>query len=296
MRAELNPIVVRELRGGLRSGRRVALLTFFLLIVGAFLLGVFAAAAATLEQGDFSAQSAALGAAFFPLIVGVELFFVCLVAPAQTAGALTSERERQTYDGLLVTPLTPWRIVLGKLVAGLAYTCLLLVAAVPLQSMAFLMGGVGPEELLLALLLLFMTMLVFGCLGLWSSARFRTTRSAGSFAYVLTGALTLGIPVASAFSRPFLYAVTQAHPELAAAPPPWLIYAGELLSATNPWITAGLTLAQLQSASSLFWLHQTFGKTAVGLPGPWLVFTAVYVLLAALLLWRTTRLVQRRRG
>lgn len=296
MRAELNPIVVRELRGGLRSGRRVALLTFFLLVVAAFLIGVFAAASATLEQGDFSSQGAALGSAFFPLIVGVELFFVCLVAPAQTAGALTSERERQTYDGLLVTPLSPSRIVLGKLVAGLAYTFLLLVAAVPLQSMAFLMGGVGLEELLLSLLLLLLTTLVFGCLGLWSSARFRSTRSAGSVAYVLAGVLTLGIPVASAFSRPFLYAASRAYPELSSAPPPWLIYAGELLSATNPWVVAGLTVAQLQAASPLLWLRETFGKTTVDLPSPWLVFAAVYGLLAALLLWRTTRLVRRRRG
>ncbi len=296
MKAELNPIVVRELRGGLRSGRRVALLSFFLLVVAAFLLGVFATASATLQQGDASAQSAALGAAFFPLIVGVELFFVCLVAPAQMAGALTSERERQTYDGLLVTPLSPWRIVLGKLVAGLAYTFLLLVAAVPLQSMALLMGGVGLEELLLSLLLLVLTTLVFGCLGLWSSARFRTTRSAGSFAYGLAGVLTLGIPVASGLARPFLSTIEQAHPELSSAPPPFLIYAGELLSATNPWVTAGLTVAQVQAASPLLWLHESFGTTNVDLPGPWLVFAVVYALLAALLLWRTTTLVRRRRG
>jgi hypothetical protein len=46
------------------------------------------------------------------------LIFNILVAPVFSAGALTSERERQTLELLLTTTLQPWQILWGKLLAG----------------------------------------------------------------------------------------------------------------------------------------------------------------------------------
>jgi ABC-type transport system involved in multi-copper enzyme maturation permease subunit len=293
---DVNPIVVRELRGGLRSMRRISLLTFFLFVVGLFLLLVYNIAASTLESNGYSGSSSSVGSTFFPVIVGVELFFVCLITPAQTAGALVGERERQTYDCLLVTPLSPWRIVVGKLVAGLAYVALLLLAALPLQSMAFLMGGVGFQELMMGVVFLFTTMLAFGCLGLCSSAWFRTSRGASGFAYLVTGLLTLGIPVLSVMSSMLSFRFLQRLTDMNEAPPPWMIYIGEVIAATNPWIAAGLTEAQLQAALPLFWFTETIGKTKLSLPGPWLVFMGVYAAFSAFLLWNTARMVRTRRA
>lgn len=295
MSRELNPLIVRELRGGLRSGRRVALLTFFLTVVGLFFLAVYAITAASMSNSSGFSAGPALGDTFFPLIVGVALFFVCTITPAQTASAIVGERERRTYDLLLVTPLSPWQIVLGKLSTGLAHVAILLVAALPIASLAFLLGGVGPDELLLAALLLFATVLLFGSMGLWASAVFRSSRGAMAFAYALTGALTLGLPVAALFG-PLPLVLGRAYPALLAAPPPWLVYTAELLAATNPWVVAGLTEAQLQNGSSLFWFHQAYGTTNVDLPGPWLLFLALYLLGSALLLWATARSVRRWRA
>ena len=131
MNVHLNPLVVRELRGGLRGGRRIVLLTFCLSIVGLFFLGIYAITSATLVTGN-GTNGFAVGSTFFPMVVGIELFFVCVMTPAQTAGAIVNERERQTYDVLLVTPLSPRQIVLGKLTSGLAYMLLLLIAALPI--------------------------------------------------------------------------------------------------------------------------------------------------------------------
>jgi ABC-type transport system involved in multi-copper enzyme maturation permease subunit len=47
------------------------------------------------------------------------LLFNMLVGPVFSAGSITNERERQTLDLLLVTTLSPWQIVGGKLLAGL---------------------------------------------------------------------------------------------------------------------------------------------------------------------------------
>ncbi len=296
MTRQLNPILVRELRGGLRSGRRVALLTFFLVVVGAFFLSVFQVAATTLQFDSSAADGAAVGGAFFPLVVGVELFFVCTITPGQTVGAIADERERQTYDLLLITPLRPAQIVLGKLGSGLAYVALLLLAALPLQSLAFLMGGVGIQELLVAFLMLIFSALLFGSLGLWSSALFRTSRGASAFAYAMTGLLTLGLPVGAVFWAPLSAILFQAHQSLIDQPPAWLIYVGELVAATNPWSAGGLAEVQLQTGKPLLWFHQSFGKTHVDMPGPWLVFLVVYGVGTCLLLWWTARLVRRRAG
>jgi ABC-type transport system involved in multi-copper enzyme maturation permease subunit len=50
--------------------------------------------------------------------VSYVLIFNILVAPVFSAGALTSERERQTLELLLTTILQPWQILWGKLLAG----------------------------------------------------------------------------------------------------------------------------------------------------------------------------------
>lgn len=291
---QLNPLVVRELRGGLRGGRRVALLTFCLAVIGLFFLGVYGVTSATLGNGG-GAGVYAVGRAFFPMVVGVELFFICVMTPAQTAGALVSERERQTYDALLATPLSPRHIVLGKLVSSLAYSLLVLVAALPIESLAFLMGGVDPDEVLIASLLLLATLTFFGSIGLWASAIFRGSRAATAFAYALCGLLTIGLPVVALFASPLMAGLAEGYPVLLQQPPPWLIYTGEFLAATNPWLTAGLTEAQLQAGFPLFWMHQKLASTDIDLPGIWLVFLVLYFTASAVCLHATANSVRRRR-
>lgn len=59
--------------------------------------------------------------------------------PASTAFAL--ERDRDTLEGLVVSPLTPRRIVLGKLLASLGIGASALCVLLPLLGMAFVLGG-----------------------------------------------------------------------------------------------------------------------------------------------------------
>jgi ABC-type transport system involved in multi-copper enzyme maturation permease subunit len=88
-----------------------------------------------------------------PYYVAYVLTFNLLVGPVFSAGSITQERERQTLALLLTTLLTPWRIIIAKLVAALRVSTVL----------TFLLT----EQLLLAYLLLpelryrFWTLLVF---------------------------------------------------------------------------------------------------------------------------------------
>ena len=47
------------------------------------------------------------------------------MGPVFSAGSVTSERERQTLDLLLVTLVTPWQMLWGKLLSGLRVSSVL---------------------------------------------------------------------------------------------------------------------------------------------------------------------------
>jgi len=53
------------------------------------------------------------------------ILFNMLVGPVFSAGSVTSERERQTLDLLLVTLVTPWQMLWGKLLSGLRVSSVL---------------------------------------------------------------------------------------------------------------------------------------------------------------------------
>lgn len=62
---------------------------------------------------------------WLPWYISYVLLFNMLVGPVFCAGAITSERERQTLDLLLTTLLKPSEILLGKLLVGLRISTVL---------------------------------------------------------------------------------------------------------------------------------------------------------------------------
>ncbi len=60
-----------------------------------------------------------------PWYVAYAILFNMFVGPVFSAGAITSERERQTLDLLLTTMISPWQILWGKLVSGLRVSTVL---------------------------------------------------------------------------------------------------------------------------------------------------------------------------
>jgi ABC-2 type transport system permease protein len=115
------------------------------------------------------------------------LMMVAFVTPAVTAGAVSGEQEKQTYEMLLATPLRPGAILRGKLLASLGYVFLLIFAAVPMASVVFIFGGVAPRELLKALGIVTCVAVMLGVVGIFFSAWLgRTTRATvASYLFVL---------------------------------------------------------------------------------------------------------------
>lgn len=75
------------------------------------------------------------------LLVCALLAFVHLPVAVSAATAFSLERDRSTLEGLLVSPLTPWRLVLGKLSAALAIGLLTRATLLPALGVAYALGG-----------------------------------------------------------------------------------------------------------------------------------------------------------
>jgi len=135
-----------------------------------------------------------VGQALFTGLIFMEMVLICGITPAITAGAISGEKEKQTYEMLLATPLHPASILWGKLVSALSYVFLLLFAAVPLASLIFMFGGVTLKDMAKALVILGATAVMVGVIGLFFSALLGRSGRATVVSYAFLIFLTFFFP------------------------------------------------------------------------------------------------------
>jgi len=285
-----NPVTLKELRGRMRGARAFAVLTVYLLLMAGFALTLYVLYVASLDSNVPGSQNGLFGRTLFTGVVGIELFLTTFIVPAFTAGAITGERERQTYDLLRTTLIKPRALVIGKLLSALSYIFLLLLAAIPLQSLAFLFGGVTLSEVALAFVILLITAVTIGTVGLYFSCTQRRTLSASVATYGAALVITIGLPLALlvvlAVGGPFILSITNGN--ISAPVQGVLLYIVGLLICTNPLATAYMTQQLLigQGQQGIFTQTISSGGVTLQLPliSPWIVFTALYLIVSLILL------------
>ncbi|MCB0141649.1 MAG: ABC transporter permease subunit [Caldilineaceae bacterium] len=194
MQLSINPIIIKELRSRMRGARAFVLLTVMLLLLAGFTYGLYQFS--MVAAGYSTVLSPVVGRSLFTGLALAELLIICFITPALTAGAISGEREKLTYDMLMTTPLSAAAILWGKLFSALSYVLLLIFAAIPIASLVFIFGGVAPREMLNALLVLVAVAITLGVIGIFMSAWLgRTGRATiGSYLVVL---LMMIAPVAA---------------------------------------------------------------------------------------------------
>lgn len=290
-----NPVVLKELRGRMRGARAFVVLTAYLVLMSGFMLLLYILTASARDVYGFT-SGGQIGRVLFAGIVGIELFLVTFIAPAFTAGAISGERERQTYDLLRTTLLPPRALVTGKMVSALSYVFLLLLAAIPLQSIAFLFGGVSEMEVILAFVILLVTSVMLGGVGIYFSATAPRTLAANVTTYAATLSITIGLPlIVFVLMALFTSLVRTLSLEVQSA----LFYVLMALVITNPLATAFTTQYFLLEQQSAWQFTQTItdlntGVTAqIPMISPWIPFTILYLIVAAILIYRAIRRVRR---
>lgn len=296
-----NPVLVKELRGRMRGGRAFVILTVFLLVLALPTTLLYLTIADFSGSNGFDAGQT-IGKTLFIGIVTIALVQVMIVVPGQAASALTSEKERETYDLLISTLLPAWKIIIGKLFAALAYAVLLIIAVIPFMALSFFFGGVTVLEVVLALVGLFVTVLLFGSSGILWSVLMRRSMAATIMTQASSVALLLGVP--------FIMYVIVALIFRNFDPPGWtasrpFVYFWISLLCWHPFIALGLSEYYLtQGETRLFFpadgvgsdLFLPFDRGQQPLdflvPHPWLLFTIQALILSLILITLSIRLLR----
>ena len=155
-----NPVTIKELRGRMRGRRAFVVLTLYLLALSGMISIIYLTYSSAASQ-PFGPNPRQAGKAVLGAIMIVQVFLVTLIGPAFTAASISGEKERQTYDLLRTTLLSANSFVGGKLLSALSYVFLLLLAAVPLLSIAFMLGGVSLIEIGISQLLMAVSAVAF---------------------------------------------------------------------------------------------------------------------------------------
>jgi ABC-2 type transport system permease protein len=279
----INPIIVKEIRSRMRGPRVFITLTLMLLTMGGLM---YAALQIILANSRFSSiLSPQVGQVLFASLAFMELFMICAITPAVTAGAISSEKEKQTYEMLMSTPLSPTSVLLGKLISALSYVLLLLFAGIPLASVVFIFGGVDLREMLKGLLVLLMFAISFGILGIFFSALFGRTGRSTVASFITVVLLMIG-PL-------FLAAIVGVLRN--GEPPRWLL-APSPISALSAAIAP--SLGSDSGGNVFYFLSGIFNLgvapiSQTSIPRPLYHYTLPFYLLLSLLLYMlATRLVQ----
>jgi ABC-2 type transport system permease protein len=188
-------IGVKELRGRMRGRRAFAIITIYLVLLGGFALmaeRLFEANAVNGFGGTSAFASAQIGQGIFAALLMLMTLQVVFLAASSTAGSISLEREKQTLELLIATPISSLAIVLGKLLSALVYVFLLIAASIPLMAVVFVYGGVGPEDVLRGYIVLVAVALGLGSFGLLCSSLVKRTTAATAITIFGVLAVTIG--------------------------------------------------------------------------------------------------------
>ena len=271
----INPLLAKELRIRMRTGRTFALVSLYLLGLGGISMIFFASQFYTVRMGYGSLYD--IGLQMFVFLAILQFVLVFFAVPALTANSVSGERERQTFDLLACTQLSPIGIVFGKLTAALSAVILLIIASLPLYGFVFLMGGVSPRDLFILMAILLITAVIAGCWSLMFSSIFKRTVSAVVASYALSLFLLGGTIIIAAL-------VTQIFYRSQTTVPAYLLLLVNPMSIFE-WLYPQAVLEMLRELSN----------RAYPFSASWLKFWHISLLvnsaLAALSLWLATRAV-----
>jgi ABC-type transport system involved in multi-copper enzyme maturation permease subunit len=184
-----NPIVAKEYRSRMRTWKSPMAMMVYILLIGGLGFLVFSLLAHA--NSGFTGGSS-YGQYLFTFLVGFQVVLLAFITPALTAGAISSERERQTIDLLFVTRIAPFSIIWGKLLASMSFVVLLLILSIPIFSLVFLFGGIELDQVLYAFLVTLVTALTFGVMGILFSTWLRRSIVATVVSYVAAFVLVVG--------------------------------------------------------------------------------------------------------
>ncbi len=191
-----NPLLQKEFRQRMRTARAPVVVTGYLL---AMVVLTFVLLYENVQGQLYMFQPARSQQVFFILSL-LQMTIVAFLTPAFSAGTISGEREKRTLAILLTTPLSPFEILIGKILSSSAILGLLLFVTLPLYSLVFLFGGAVPTEALIVFLFQLFTIIMIATISvMWSTLALRSgwsmvlSYATVSFMMIVSGVIGYGL-------------------------------------------------------------------------------------------------------
>lgn len=79
----------------------------------------------------------------YPVLAVTQLVILGVIVPVRTASAISGEKERQTFDIMMTTGMTPFSVIMGKVMTAILQSMLFVIASMPVMALSFVIGGMS---------------------------------------------------------------------------------------------------------------------------------------------------------
>lgn len=243
-----NPLLVRELRQAVRTGRLIVVLLILAVLVGLFVVSM---------AGAFGMGKAPvnLGPVLFQVFFSIAFFIVLVVGPTMAAVGVASEKDARTWEALVLAGMDGRKVVRGKFWTALCAVGAFLSMIAPGSLLCILLGGISIVDLVAAFVLLGLIAAIgtaFGVtVGAWA------TNTASATLTVLASSL-LGAPAlyfGAGLATSFLAHATW--PEVPSALPVWLPLAYARAKVDGLYVLLLVAFPLTIAALGLWFLYET---------------------------------------
>ncbi len=180
----INPIVKKDLQVSSRSMRLAwGLFAYEAILTIAFLLAMLVIqedSRSLYRSGNIYNSMVYL----FPVIAIAQICIIALITPIITASSISGEKERQTFDVMLTTAMSPLSIVFGKVTSAVIRIMFYVLGSLPIMALSFVVGGLGWSTLLSYLGTVLLLAVFSGSIGIFCSAICRKSITAVILSFV----------------------------------------------------------------------------------------------------------------
>lgn len=192
---KLNAVLRNESRLSVRNFKFSLLILIYTGLLSLLLLLIYRGYNNTISYQGLKVENSIY---FYIAMVVIQAILLLFIVPSLTSTAICSEREKQTLDILLSTRLTPFQIIIGKVLASSMKVILLIICTIPLYAICSLYGGVRITNILSLIGTFIINTLFVSSIGILVSTYTKTSRVATTLTYGIVLFMFIGNIIISA--------------------------------------------------------------------------------------------------
>jgi ABC-type transport system involved in multi-copper enzyme maturation permease subunit len=178
---QINPIVKKDVKVQARSMRiSWGLFAYEAIMAAVFFFALFII---QVENSYTSSNIYSSIVGLYPTLAITQIIILGVVIPIRTASSISGEKERQTFDIMMTTSMTPKSIILGKVTIAIIQGMFFVVGGMPIMALAFVSGGISWIYLLWFFAIAVLVSLFSASIGIFCSSVCKKSISAVIMSY-----------------------------------------------------------------------------------------------------------------